>query len=190
MNESRMRDALLGAERPSADLERRYRERLQAIAERRLTGADRAGHALGLVVALLAVARVIQLFAQGRAAGRAEALAGLAVALVFSLGWAVASFVVLRSGVDRVFSNVEARTRLVVAFTFLLAGLMLWAGLESADAARGVRLILFGLVFWCAIGLPFLIAQLVRRAEVRVRADMLRLELSLAERDAASGTRP
>ena len=54
--------------------------------------------------------------------------------------------------------------------------------IEAPDPARGIRLILFGLVFWCVLGLPFLIAYLLRHGEVRVRMAVLRLELQLAER--------
>jgi hypothetical protein len=74
------------------------------------------------------------------------------------------------------------RTVLLVVFTSVLAGLMLWAGIESPDPVRGLRLVLFGLVFWCVIGLPFLVSYWVRDSEVRTRMTLLRLELQYAER--------
>ncbi len=189
MNGSRMREGLLAAESASPELEKRYRERMRALTERRLTGVERASHGFGLVLALALVARFVQLFVEQRAAGRPVALAGLAVGLAFSAGWAWAETSVLRSGVDRFFTHAAARAQLIVVFTFLLAGLMLWAGLDARDAVVGTRLMLFGLVFWCAIGLPFLVAHLVRGGELRTRADVLRLELMLAERERAGEVR-
>ena len=189
MNSSNLREGLLGAEGRDPALEARHRERMRAITERRLTGVARAGHALGLVLSLALVVRFLQLFAQDSARGRPEGLAGLGLGLAFSAGWALAELAVLRAGVERHLSHGAVRTVLLVGFGSLLAGLMLWAGLTSADAARGVRLILFGLVFWCVIGLPFLISWWIRAAELRTRMALLRLELQLAEGGETHGVR-
>jgi hypothetical protein len=131
--------------------------------------------------------RFVQLFLEHGVGGRPVEIVALVVGFAFSVGWVLASGSVLASGVDRFFTHGAARTQLIVVFTFLVAGLMLWAGLETPDVAQGVRFMVYGLVFWCAIGLPFLIAYLVRWAELRVRAEVLGLELSLAERDARRG---
>jgi len=185
MSGTGLREGLLAAERVTPALEQRYHERLRALTDRRLTQVERASHVVGLLVALGLVARFIQLFVQHGAHGRAVAVVGLVLGLAFSAGWVCAEGAVLVSGVNRFFSHGVIRTQLIVAFTFLLAGLMLWAGLERPNVAEGLRLILFGIVFWCAIGLPFLVAHLTARGELRVRADILRLELTLAERDAS-----
>jgi hypothetical protein len=185
MNGSKLRGALLGAEPPSAEQQQRFRERLRAITERRITPVARAGHLFGLVVALATAARFVQLFAQHRADGRPVALAGLAVGLAFCLGWSWFSIALLRRGTEDLRLHGFLRTQLVGLFTLALAGLMLWAGLGAPDPASGNRLILFGLVFWSTMGLPFYVAQLVQQGELRVRQDLLRLELALAERDEA-----
>jgi hypothetical protein len=190
MNGTGLRKGLLAAERVTPALEERYRERLRALTERRLTPVQRGSHVVGLLIALGLVGRFIQLFVQHRAGGGAEAIVGLTLGLAFSAGWALAEGAVLASGVNRFFSHGVARTQLIVVFTFLLAGVMLWAGIERPNAAEGIRLILFGLVFWCAIGLPFLMAHLVTQGGLRVRADVLRLELMLAERNPAPEVRP
>lgn len=181
MNSSNLREGLLGAEGRDPALETRHRERMRALTERRLTGAARVGHALGLILSLALVVRFLQLFVQGEAQGRPEGLAGLGLGLAFCAGWVLAELAVLRAGVERHLSHGAVRTVLLVGFSSLLAGLMLWAGLASADAARGVRLILFGLVFWCVIGLPFLVSWWIRGAELRTRLALLRLELQLSE---------
>jgi hypothetical protein len=190
VNTPSLREALLSAEPRDPALVERHRERMRALTERRLTGAARAGHVLGMLLALALVARFVQLFVQDQAHGRPEALAGLGLGLAFSAGWALAELAVLRAGVERHLSHGAARTVLLVGFAALLAGLMLWAGLASTDPARGMRLILFGLVFWCVIGLPFLIAHWLRQSELRVRIALLRLELELPERAGSREARP
>jgi len=189
MSGTRLREGLLAAERITPALEQRYRERLRALTERRLTPVQRGSHIVGLLIALGLVARFVQMLVQHGTGGRPVAVVGIALGFAFSAGWVLAESAVLRSGVNRFFSHGAVRMLLIVSFTSLLAGLMLWAGLERPDAAQGVRLILFGLVFWCAIGLPFLVAYLVGQGELRVRADVLRLELTLAERGESSEPR-
>jgi hypothetical protein len=183
VNGSKLREGLLGAEPPSAELRQKHRDRLLALTERRITPAQRVGHVLGLVLALGAAARFVQLFLQHSAGDRPVALAGIAVGLAFCLGWSAFSIALLRRGTEDLRLHGALRTQLVGLFTLALAGLMLWAGIESPDPARGNRLILFGLVFWTTLGLPFFIAQVVRQNEFRVRLDVLRLELALAERE-------
>ena len=190
MSTPSLRNGLLGAEGTDPALEARYRERVRALTERRLTGAARAGHALGLVLASALVVRFVVLFVQDRAQGRPEALLGIALGLAFCAGWALAELAVLRAGVERHLSHGAVRTLLLAGFAALLAGLLLWAGLSSADPARGLRLILFGLVFWCVIGLPFLLSYWLRDGEVRVRMALLRLELQISEREEGREVRP
>jgi hypothetical protein len=182
VNTPNLREGLLSAERPDHDLEARYRERVRALTERRLTVAARVGHLVGMVVASAMVVRFLLLFLDDRAHGRPEGLAGLGLGLAFCAGWALAELSVLRAGVERHLSHGAMRTVLLVVFTSVLAGLMLWAGIESPDPVRGLRLVLFGLVFWCVIGLPFLVSYWVRDSEVRTRMTLLRLELQYAER--------
>ncbi len=178
-----LRGGLLGAEPPSAELRQRYAERLRALGERRITGASRVVHAVSLAIALGLVVRFVQLFLQHRADGRPAALAGLALGLAFSAGWGAFCIQLLRRGKEDLRWHGFLRTQLVGVFTFAMAGLMLWAGLETPDPARGNQLILFGLVFWTAIGLPFYVGHFVQQAELRIRQDVLRLELALAERN-------
>ena len=178
---SSMKQTLLDAEARDPVLEERYRARLRGLTERQLGPGARVAHALGLVLGLGLSVRLVQLMVSLHAAGRLEQWIGLGVGLAFCLCWTLAEAAVLRAGVERLFSHGAIRTAVVVTFTFVLAGLMLWAGIESANPTRGMHLILFGLVFWCVLGLPFLMAHLVAASEVRVRASLLELELARAE---------
>jgi hypothetical protein len=178
---SRMKEGLLGVEARDPALEERYRARLRALTERRLGSAGRIVHAVGLAIGLALSIRFVQLMVSLHDGGRAEQWIGLGIGLAFGVCWTLAEAAVLRAGVEQLFSHGAIRTALVVTFTFVLAGLMLWAGIQSANPTRGMHLILFGLVFWCAIGLPFLMAHLVKSSEVRVRASLIELELARAE---------
>ena len=51
MTEPTLRDQLLAAEQATPELEQRYRERLRALTERRLTTAERGGLVFALVLA-------------------------------------------------------------------------------------------------------------------------------------------
>lgn len=176
-----MKQGLLEVEARDPALEERYRVRLRELTERRLSPAARIVHTVGLVLGLGLSIRFVQLMASLPAGGRTEQWVGLGVGLAFSVCWALAEAAVLRAGVERLFSHGAIRTALIVTFAFVLAGLMLWAGIQSVNPTRGMHLILFGLVFWCAIGLPFLMAHLVASSEVRVRAALLELELARHE---------
>ena len=66
MNTPNLREGLLEAEGRDPGLEARYRERVRALTERRLTGAARVVHALGLLLGLALVVRFLQLFVQDR----------------------------------------------------------------------------------------------------------------------------
>jgi len=185
LNGSNLRRGLLGAEPPSDDLQRAYRERLRTLVERPITAAERIVQATGLAIGLGLVVEFVRLFLGHRADGRPVALVGLAIGLAFSIGWSVFSIALLRRRTEHVRWHNYLRTQLVGAFTLALAGLMLWAGLAAPDPARGNQLILFGLVFWATLGLPFYVAQMVRESTLRVRQDLLRLELAIAEQGTA-----
>ncbi len=177
----RMREGMIGAEPASAELERRYRESLRGLLERRLSPAQRGAAVFALAIgAVMTVVFVAQLVRIGPHA-RAVQVAGLVVGLLFSAGWAALAVASLRSGLENLRFHSVLRSYLVVGFVTLLMGVMLWAGLSSPDVERGNQLILYGLAFLVAFGIPYLTAQLVRQSELRLRQDVLRVQLALAQ---------
>jgi hypothetical protein len=190
MNRIDLREALHALETRSPELERRYRERLKAIFERRLTGVEKISIAAGLLLALWLVFRFVQLLVRVGAQAPLAILASLAVGLAFSIGMVVFSVWQLQGGTEDVRRHGLARAQLVSLFTLAMALLMLWAGIEARDSAIGIRLILAGLVTWCAIGLPFYLTHLVRQSELRLRAELLGIELALAEAAERKEARP
>lgn len=181
MNRNSLREGLLGAVAPSPELERRYRERVAALFDRRLTPVERISIAAGLLLVLWVSFRLVQSFVRAGTGAPLVTLVGLAVGLAFCAGMIVFSVWQLRGGVEDFRTHGLTRTGLVAMFTAALALLMLWAGVEARDPATGIRLILFGVVFWTTLGLPFYLTHLVRHGELRLRVELLRIELSLAE---------
>jgi hypothetical protein len=188
MNESGLREGLLGAEPMSAELERRYRERVRALTERPLTAVQKGNHVFGVVLSLwLVVWFVVQLVKRGGHPGPVG-IAGLVVGLVFSAGWGLLALTLLRRGTESLRVHAVLRVMLIGGFTLALLGLMLYAGVTSADAAKGNQLILYGLAFWTALGIPYCVVHVARQSELRLREDVLRLELWMARIAEHAGT--
>ncbi len=181
MTGSGLREGLLGAESFAEEGERRYRERVRALLERRLTPVERASHVFGLALSVGLVVFFVVQFLALRHEARPVAIAGIAVGLVFSLGWGILALVSLARGVEDFRTHGFARAYLIVFFTAALLAVMLVAGLGAADPAKGNQLILYGLAFWTVFGIPSLTVRLMRDSELRVRADVLRVELALAQ---------
>lgn len=176
-----MRDGLMDAERASAELERKYRESLRGMLESRLSPAQRGAALFGLGMSLaMVVFFVVQMVRVG-AHARPVQWAGLAVGLLFSLGYGALALASLRGGRENLRVHAVIRSQLVWLFTVLLMALMLWAGLASPSVERGNQLILYGIVFFVGMGMPFFTAQVVRQSELRVREDVLRVQLALAQ---------
>jgi hypothetical protein len=181
MNGTGLRDGLIGAEATTPELERKYHAKMQALVERRLTPAQRGSHVFSLVLSLALTVFFIVEFVALRGRETAAGVAGITVGLLFSLGWGALALSALRRGSESLRFHGVIRTQLIWAFTVALLGLMLCVGMASPDAARGSRLILYGVAFWVAFGIPSFIAQVVQQSELRVREDLLRLELALAQ---------
>jgi hypothetical protein len=190
MNGTGLREGLLGAESASPELERKYREGVRVLFERRLTPLRRRSLVFSVMLSLALAVFFVAQFVRLRGHETAIGVVGIAVGFLFSVGWGLLALSTLRRGTENLRFHGVIRTQLIWAFTALLMGLMLWAGLQTADAARGNRLILYGLVFFVAFGIPYFVAQVVQQSELRVREDVLRLELALAqlgERTAKNG---
>ena len=181
MNGSDLREGLLGAETASAELERRYREAILGLVERRLGPAQRAVHVFGLLMSLGLVAFFLRAGWGLLAHPTATAIAGVAIGLAFSVGWGALALATLARGAEDVRLHAAMRAWLIVGFVFLLMGLMLWAGMTDQDVVHGIRTVLYGIAFFVGLGIPYLVAQQVGQAELRVREDVLRLRLTVAQ---------
>jgi hypothetical protein len=71
-----------------------------------------------------------------------------------------------------------------------MVGILMWQGWHLPDPARGNQKMLVALMAWCLAGIPFCISMFVRTVEIKLRTDLLRLELALAELGEQVGRRP
>ena len=181
MMESGLRQGLLDAETASAELEKKYLESLRGLVERRLTPAQRGVHVFSLMISLALTVFFVTEFLRLPGHPRVTVVVGLAVGLLFGLGWGLLALASLRSGRENLRFHAVIRSQLVWVFVALLMGLMLWVGMTSADVVGGIRTILYGLVFFVGFGLPYFVDQVTRQSELRVREDVLRLRLDMAK---------
>ena len=184
MNESRMRDALLASEQPNPELEQRYHERLRALTERRITTSERVGLVIGLLLAAGVAAWFVRLMVTCPPDRKPFGLLVLAVGIVLCAGWAAYAIVVLRRGTQDLQRDSSMLGNLVMLSTAGMVPLLYWASIHQADPALGNRKLLVALLAWTLAGLPYYVLHVVREHSLKLRTDLLRLELAIAERDA------
>lgn len=185
MNESHIREALLATEPPDSELERRYRERLLALTERRITTAGRAVLVIAVLVMLGMAAWFVRLLVSYPASYHPDGMIALPVSLVLIALLAAYAIAALRRGTEDLHRDGLRGAQLVGLCALVMLVLMMWQASHMADPARGNHKILIGLVVWTVAALPYCMAHFVKQSELRVRTDLLRFELTLAERDAA-----
>jgi hypothetical protein len=190
MNEPTLRDRLLVAEPPNADLERRFRERLRQITERRLAPVERAGLAIPVLGTLALIVWFIRLMSP-YPPGRPEiGLLALRIGIVLAGALGACAVVLIVRGRESLRRDGTALTLLVLGSTLVMVGLLMWKGLHLPDPVRGNREMLVALLVWCLAGIPFCVSMFVRTSEIKLRTDLLRLELALAELGESQRSRP
>ena len=181
MNETRMRDALLASEQPSTELERRYRERLSTILERRITTKDRVGLVIGLLGAVATAVWFVRLLGSPPPACGPIGVIALKWGLVMCAGWAAYAIAFLLRGTENLGRDRPILVNLVVVSAVVPIALLFWKAVHLTDTALGNQKLLVALLVWTMGVLPFCVAHLVRESGLQLRADLLRLELALAE---------
>jgi hypothetical protein len=190
MNDPTLRDRLLAAEPLSPDLERRFRERLKEITERPLTAADRVGLVIGALAALATIVWFVHLLSPYPAGHPRLGLLALRIGIVLAAAFGLYAVLVLRRGTEDLRRDGGMLTQLVLGSTLVMVGLLMWQGRLLPDPARGNQKMLIALAVWTLAGLPYCVSMFVRRSEIKLRTDLLRLELALAELGEQQGRRP
>lgn len=190
MNEPTLRDRLLAAEPPSADLERRFRERLGEITERRLTSADRWGLVVGALAALATIVWFVRLQSPYPEDHPRFGLFVLRIGIVLAAALGAYAIMVLRRGTEDLRRDGSALTQLVLGCTLVMVGLLMWQGRHLPDPARGNQKMLIALAVWTLAGLPYCVSMFVRTSEIKLRTDLLRIEPALAELVERQESRP
>ena len=191
MNEPTLRDRLLAAEPPSADLESRFRERLKEITERQITPADRAGLVVGALAALATIVWFIHLQSPYPADHPRFGLLTLRIGIVLAAALGAYAIMVLRRGTEDLRRDGSSvLTQVVLGSVLVMVGLLMWQGRHLPDPSRGNQKMLIALAAWTLAGLPYCVSMFVRTSEIKLRTDLLRIELALAELGERQGRRP
>ena len=179
MNDHMLRERLLEAEPPNSELEGRYRERLQAITQHRITRGERAGLVAAVLGAAATIAWFIHLMAPSPAGHPRFGLLALRVGLVLAAALGAYAVNVLRLGTANLRRDLSAQ--LPLACILIMVVLLLCQGRVLPDPARGDQKMLIALAAWTIAGLPIFISHFMRTSEIKLRTDILRIELAVAE---------
>lgn len=182
MTPSNTRQALLSAEPPDPVLAARFRARLSELTERRMGTGERAGLSVVIAAGFGAGAWIVRLLVVPPAAAPPDGwIAGVA-GLVLLAVILVQGILQVRRGVVDLTRGAGLRAGLVGSCALVMVLLVEWQGRHAANAAEGGRTMLVGLVVWNLAVLPYCIAHFVRTSELKLRHELLRIELAIAER--------
>jgi len=179
MSRETFREELLNAEKASPELRERYQKEVRNMLERKLTRRERIAWILMtfLCCDLVVIFGWAALFAAETPMMRIWFGAGVAFAVVFI---AFSAAMLKRGKLHRV-RDEEASTRIGYAFVLIMmACALVWGGMME-DRVVGISLVLGTFVFFVTFGVMPMILNRVNRAEWKLREDLLRIELELAE---------
>ena len=181
MSDRKLRDQLVGLESFSPALQERYRKGVKAMLEKRLSGAQRLAwsisSSLSVAIAVFFAIVAYKLPSRVPVIVRGTFIMGI----FFSAAWAVLGFTIVRRGVINRRKHINAGHALTFLFTLALMIIFLFIGQKMPDGIKGIQLILFGMVFLLSSGVPSLMLKHMNDAELRLREQMLNLELRIAE---------
>ena len=179
MNDS-FRERLLRLEQVTPALKERYDKEVQAMLENRITGTGRwallGGTVMNVVIAVLLVTLAIippagvPLFAR----------IPVAVAALFSVGFAILGLRVFRRGSWDLKFDTAVCIGMVWVFAVLMVIMFSVMSLLAPDRIAGLWMMIFGLVV-LVVGAVFLIRHGIAQSELRTREKLLEIEYLLAE---------
>lgn len=179
MKRESFREDLLSAEKISPELRERYRQEVRNMLERKMTRREKI--AWILIMFLCCDLAVIFGWAALFAAESATMRVWFGLGVVFPLVFIAFGVTMLRRGKLHRVRDEETSTRISFAFVLIMMTFALvWGGMIK-DRVVGISLVLGTLVFYITFGVMPMILNRVNRAEWKLREDLLRIELELAE---------
>jgi hypothetical protein len=176
-----MRDRLVAQERRSVEMEARFQAAVESMTTRKLTPRLRVAYGIGCILGLfmagllgyLAWTAPPELSLLGRLL--------LGTGATFGVAWAGISAHVLKRGSMNLRTDENAGHSLIWVFMVLMMTAFLVIGMQMDDRLLGISLILGGLVFFVVFAIPAFISMRVNRMEMRMREQLLRMEITMAE---------
>jgi hypothetical protein len=177
---SNFRDQFLAAEPYDPALRQKYQLEVQAMFERKLTAPHRVVY---VITGLLAVAFVVLFSTLAVVAPKGFpplVRVAFGVGVLFSLGWAVLSYRILRRGSVLLRNDSKTMAAMVWVFMVIMITIFMVVSDRAGDHIWGVKMVVEGLVFFIGAAV-FLINTVVQDAQMRTQEKLLEIEYRLAE---------
>lgn len=180
MKKRSLRDGLMELETMSPHLRDKYKQEVKAMIERKLTPAQRAMWTFSVFLGFVFL--VVFGWAVLISAGKIP-LIGTVIFTLGAIGGLiemVVSVVLLKRGSFHAVrdSNISTFVPFAVVLVAMIA-LLIW-GQSTDDQLTAIQMVLFALVF-LVLAVMFMIGNRVNQAEWKLREQLLRIELELAE---------
>ncbi len=180
MNEQRerFRGWLVGMESVTPALRERYEREVRHMLEKKLNARMRAANIFALMLSVFFVG----LFGYRMVFADIPILAkaGMAIGVLFSIGWIVLIVRILRRGSMKVKTDANAMTGLTWGFLVILITIFMLQAGRMDDPARGMSVVLNGLVF-LVFGVVFLLQNTISQTSLQTREELLKIEYSLLD---------
>jgi cation transport ATPase len=172
-----LRERLLNAEHVTPSLKQRYEQEIQAMLERKLTGAARWVWFVTAIASLVFAVWFLTLAVTLPRAFPWPGRLGFVMGSLFSAGWATLGFRVFR----RRSLNMKIDTGVATALSWgLPVALVTMFMVGAPNDVIGLRMIVSGLVF-LVMGAVFLLRHLIEQSELKTHEKLLEIEYRLAE---------
>lgn len=179
MNDSNLRERLLAAQTITPSLKERYEKELNTMTEKPLGYKNRIWHfALSGLGAAMCIFFAVTFFTVPEELPLMARLTFL-VGAIGSAVWAVICFLMARRGSMNLKRDPEIMVGSIWAMVVIFTVVSLLMGMQMEPAA-GVRMIAYATVF-LIMGALFMIQRMIERTELKLRENMLELELKICE---------
>jgi hypothetical protein len=177
---SNFREQFLAAESFDPALRQKYQLEVQAMFERKLTTPHRVVY---VITGLLAVAFVVLFSTLAVAVPKGFpplVRVAFGIGVLFSLGWAVLSYRILRRGSFLLRNDSKTMAGMVWVLMVIMITIFMVVSDRAGDHIWGVKMVVEGLVFFIGAAV-FLINTVVQDAQMRTQEKLLEIEYRLAE---------
>lgn len=173
------RKRLLKSENFNKELREKYNREVHMLLEKKLT-APRKWFMTANIAMMLGLSAFFLYKMIAFSALPFLARVGFGVGVLFALSFAVLLFSIVRRGSINIKSDSNWYAGLIWVFLVIMITLFMLIGGRMHDTARGISMVLNGLVFLVG-GVVFLLQNTITQANLKLQEKLLEIELRLAE---------
>ena len=173
------RKRLLESEHFNMELREKYNREVHMLLEKKLT-APRKWFMMAMIAVMLGQAAFFLYAVIAFSALPFLARVGFGVGILFALSFAVLLFSIVRRGSINIKSDSNWYAGIIWVFLVIMETLFMLIGGSMHDTARGISMVLNGLVFLVG-GVVFILQNTITQANLKLQEKLLEIELRLAE---------